>query len=214
MPQSYNELRAIYLVMVTEAVERLHASEIFFAAYKAGQGRAYIDSAILQLRKAMEAVALAAIAPCKEKYEEFRSRANKSDYTKDYHARKIFQVLGKINRNFYPLPLLPAVRQPNGTLHFGRKASGYLTKKRFKSLYDRLGKYLHAHNPWSNNKNLQNLIDDLPTAIAEANSLLELHAAFIQTAGFSGVWVIEVKRGAAPRIITGQADGEFSVEDS
>lgn len=211
MPQSHDELRAIYLAMVSEATERLHASEHFFAAYKDGQGLAFIDAAILQLRKAMEAIALAAIAPCKEKYEVFRSKANQPDYTKDYHAGKIFQVLSKINKNFYPLPLLPAVRQPNGVLQFGRKPSGYLTKTRFESLYDRLGKYLHTHNPWSNNKNLQNLAEELPAAIAEAKSLLELHAAFIQTSEFSGAWVTEVKPDAAPTIITGQADGEFIV---
>jgi hypothetical protein len=214
MPQSNDELRAIYLAMVSEATDRLRASEIFLAAYKDGQGLAFIDSAILQLRKAMEAIALAAIAPCKEQYEVFRAKANQPDYTKDYHAGKIFQVLGKINKNFYPLPLLPAVRQPNGALHFGRKGSGYLTKKRFESLYDRLGKYLHAHNPWSNNKNLQNLVDELPSAITEAKALLELHAAFIQTRAFSGAWVTEVKPGAAAVIITGQADGEFIVTDS
>ena len=213
MSQSHEELRIIYLAMVSEANERLHASESFFAAYKSGQRLAFLDAAILQLRKAMEAIALAAIAPCKEKYEIFRAKAVQPDYTKDYHAGKIFQVLGKINKNFYPLPLLPAIRQSNGVLHFDRKASGYLTKKRFESLYDRLGKYLHTHNPWSNNKNLQNLVEELPSAIAEAKSLLELHAAFIQTSEFSGAWVTEVKPGAVPTIITGQADGEFIVAD-
>lgn len=214
MPQSHDELRAIYLDMVGEANERLRASEGFLVAYKDGQGLAFIDSAILQLRKAMEAIALAAIAPCKEQYEVFRARADQPDYTKDYHAGKIFQFLGKINKNFYPLPLLPAVRQSSGVLHLDRKASGYLTKKRFESLYDRLGKYLHTHNPWSNNKNLQNLVSELPSAIAETKSLLELHAAFIQTTSFSGAWVVEVKPGAAPVIITGQADGEFIVSES
>ena len=214
MSQSHDELRTIYLAMVGEVVDRLRASEEFLTAYKAGRGHAFIDSAILQLRKAMEAIALASIAPCKEKYEVFRAKANQPDYTKDYHAGKIFQVLGKINKNFYPLSLAPAVRQPNGVLHFDRKSSGYLTKKRFESLYDRLGKYLHAHNPWSNDKNLQNLVEELPSVISEAYALLELHAAFIQTKAFSGAWVTEAKRGSAPVIITGQADGEFIVTDS
>ncbi|RYU57913.1 hypothetical protein EWI61_11770 [Methylolobus aquaticus] len=214
MSQSHDDLRDIYLAMISEVNERLRASETFFAAYNAGQGLAFIDAAILQFRKAMEAIALAAIAPCKEKYEVFRARADQPDYTRDYHAGKIFQILGKINKNFYPLPLQPAVRQANGIFHFDRKASGYLTTKRFESLYDRLGKHLHAHNPWSNNKNLQNLVGEITSAIAETRSLLELHAAFVQTEAFSGVWITEVKVGAAPVIIVGQTDGEFIVTDN
>lgn len=211
MPQSHDELRAVYLSMIGEASERLHASERFLVSYKSERDFAFPDSAILQLRKAMEAVAFAAIAPCKEQYEIFRAKADQPDYTRDYHARKIFQVLGKINKSFYPRPLLPAVRQPSGIFHFDQKASGYLTKKRFEVLYDRLGKHLHTNNPWGSDKNLQNLVEEIPTAIAEMRSLLEVHAAFIQTKEFSGVWITEVKPGAAPVIIAGQANGEFTI---
>ena len=89
-----------------------------------------------------------------------------------------------------------------------------LTKKRFESIYDRLGKHLHAHNPWSNNKNLQQLADELPGVIAEAFELLELHATFIQAQGISVAWVVEAKRdGSPPSIITLEAKGEFAIQD-
>lgn len=210
------DLQSIYLAMVSESVTRLRAAQSFLAGYANSRALPELEAAILQVRKALESIALAAIAPNKSKYETFRAKAEEQpDYTKDYHAGKIFHVLSNINKNFYPLALLPATRQPNGTLHFERKVSGYLTKKRFASFYDRLGKHLHAHNPWSSNKNLQNLADELPTTIDEAFSLLELHATFIQTPEFSGAWVVEANRdGTAPRVITGEAAGEFVVADS
>lgn len=202
--------------MVREAVTRLRAADTFLVSYKENGNLPVLESAILQIRKALEAIALASIAPNKSKYEAFRAKATEQpDYAKDYHARKIFQVLGKINKDFYPLALLPATRQVNGTVHFDRKASGYLTKKRFESFYDRLGKHLHAHNPWSNNKNLENLASELPATIEEAFSLLELHATFIQTPEFSGTWVVEASRdGSEPIIVTGEANSEFVVQNS
>lgn len=216
MSGATTDLQTIYLAMVQEAIERLRSSELFLTSYSTNSSLPFLEAAILQIRKALEAIAFASIAPNRSNYETFRVRAeNQPDYTKDYHAGKIFRVLSKINKNFYPLALMPATRQPDGSLHFDRKASGYLTNKRFESFYDRLGKHLHAHNPWSGNKNLQNLAAELPTAIAEAFSLLELHATFIQTPEFKGVWVVEAKREAsAPSIITGNANGEFVVANS
>lgn len=210
-----SELREIYLGKIQEAIERLRASNSFLAIYAANSELPNLEAAILQVRKALEAIAFASIAPNKEKYEIFRSRAEEQpDFTKDYHASKIFRVLTKINENFYPLPLLPAVSRLDGTFHFDRKCSGVLTKKRFESIYDRLGKHLHAHNPWSNNKNLQQLAADLPIVITEAFELLELHATFIKVPGVSVVWVVEAKReGTAPNIITAEAEGDFVIQD-
>jgi hypothetical protein len=214
-PHVEAELQSVYLAMASQSVARLRAAKTFLDAYEESGVLPELDAAILQVRKALEAMALASIAPHKAKYEAFRAKAEEQpDYTKDYHAGKIFKVLSKINKNFYPVALLPATQQSDGTWHFGRKAASYLTKKRFESFYDRLGKHLHAHNPWSNKKNLQNLAADLPTTIDEAFSLLELHATFIQTPEFKGVWVIEAgSDGTAPRAIVGEAKGDFIVAD-
>lgn len=216
MSDRSTDLQSIYLAMVSESIARLRAAQSFLADYAKSAALPELEAAILQVRKALESIALASIAPNKSRYETFRAKAaQQPDYTKDYHAKKIFQVLGKINKNFYPLALLPATPQPDGTLHFERKVSGFLTKKRFESFYDRLGKHLHAHNPWSNNKNLQALAAELPSTIDEAFSLLELHVTFIQTPEFTGAWIVEATRdGNAPRVVIGEAKGEFLVADS
>jgi len=199
-------LQAIYLSLVEEVVTRLDAAERFLASPEV----IYLESAILQLRKSLELVALAAIAPDKKKYAAFRaSAAEAPDFTKDYHAAKIFTALARVNPDFFPLPLTPAIRQPDGVWHYGRKQSGYLSKKQFERVYDRLGKQLHAHNPWSSPKNIQNLQADLPGIIAATRGLVQLHARVIRTSEFEGVWVIEAS--PKPVVITGSSGGPFVV---
>ena len=76
----------------------------FLSAYNSSNDVFSLESAILQMRKALEAVAFAAVAPNKYQYAEYRAQAEKnSDFTKDFNARSILQFLGKINADFYPL---------------------------------------------------------------------------------------------------------------
>jgi len=201
-------LQSVYVALIGEAVSRLDATDEFIANVG---NVAYAEAAILQLRKALELIALSAIAPDKKRYQAFRASASKEpDFTKDYHAAKIFAALAQVNKDFYPKPLLPAVRQPDGSWHYGEPQAGYLSKKRFERAYDRLGKHLHAHNPWSASKNVHNLLADLPSIVADARGLLSLHARFIRTPEFHGVWVVEAS-SPTPRVIEATASGPFAV---
>lgn len=215
MHTSEAALQSIYLAMIADSMSRLGAAQAFLVAYGETAHVPELEAAILQIRIAFETVAMAAIAPNRSAYQSFRAKADEQrDYRKDYHTAKILRALEKINKNFYPMPLLPAAKQTDGTFHFERKKSGYLTKKRFEALYDRFGKHLHAGNPWGNNKNVQNLASELPGAIAELSGLIALHATFIQTPEFNGAWVVDAGAdGATPRVITGLALGEFAVVD-
>lgn len=210
------QLQSIYLSMVDESKGRLEASHAFLNTYKESKSIPYLESSVLQVRKALEAMAYAAIAPNKEAYEEFRSQSEQQpDFRKDFRASQIFHLLSQVNKDFYPIPLLPPIKQKDGTFHYDRKEEGFLTKKRFTKFYDRLGKYLHAHNPWSNDKQIQNLASDIPVIIKETMEILELHASFIQTPRFKGVWIVCVpKNSQKPYVITGMADGEFVVDAS
>lgn len=210
------ELQNIYLGKVSEALARLVACECFVSPYCGSQDVDVfvLESAILQMRKALEAVAFAAIAPNKVKYAEFRAQAEKNpDYTKDFNARSILQFLAKVNPDFYPQPVSAPVEVSPGHWHLDRRQDNSLTKDRFEIFYDRLGKYLHSNNPWGNDKGLNNLAKDLPKVISSTRLLLSWHFTTIRTPDFSGVWVIEApSNGAHPRVIVGQADGEFIVQ--
>jgi hypothetical protein len=208
------ELQTIYLGKISEALARLTACERFLSSYSVSKDVFVLEAAILQMRKALEAVAFAAIAPNKTQYAEYRAQAEKnSDFTKDFNARSILQFLGKINADFYPLPASAPISVSPGNWHFDRRKDNSLTKEKFESFYDRLGKHLHADNPWGNDKGIDNLAKDIPDIIAATRSLLSWHFTTIRTPQFSGVWVVEApSNGAPPRVIVGQADGEFVVK--
>lgn len=208
------ELQAIYLSKIREAIARLHACDSFLTVYRTSKDVYSLEAAVLQARKALEAVALAAIAPNKAAYESFRAEAERpADYRKDFNARAILQYLGNINKDFYPTPLLAPTKKADHSWHFERRSEGFLTKWQFESFYDRLGKYLHSDNPWGNDKGVQNLVADLPHIIAQLRLLLEWHFTVIRAPEFNGVWVVEAASGGtAPRILVGKADGEFIVQ--
>lgn len=207
-------LQSIYLDQMTEVRKRLNSAQYFVDCYSRTDSEIEFDCTVLQFRKALEATAYAAISPNKDEYCAFRQRCEKSpDFTRDYNARAILKNLEEINKDHYPIPLMPAVRQSDGTLHFGRKENGFLTRKKFEKIYDRLGKFLHADNPWDTDKQRQNIAKDIGASIPDLSNLLTLHATFIRTENYSGVWVVEVPKdeNINPVVIQGSADGDFTV---
>ncbi|MCD8566706.1 MAG: hypothetical protein LRY36_02120 [Alphaproteobacteria bacterium] len=213
MKQELN-LQDIYLNQMIEVRDRLNATQYFMDIYSKTGSHIEFDCAILQFRKALEATAYASISPNKDKYRAFRQKSEKSqDFTKDFNATKIFQYLRQINEDFYPVPLTPAIKQSDNTWHFGRKENGFLTKNKFEKIYDRLGKFLHADNPWDSNKQRQNISKDIIAAMPELSILLELHATFIRAKNYSSAWIVELPQdeNIKPKIITAMASGDFKV---
>jgi hypothetical protein len=211
-------LADIYALMISEAANRLAAAATFLESFKDDKGVAYLESSALQLRKGLEAIAFAAIAPNHLAYAKYRAKAEKSpDYTKDYHAKRIFNDLARVNSDFYPLPVLPGKNiapegSKNNHFHYDRKESGYLTKAEFTRVYDRLGKHLHARNPWSTGDALIGLPELIADSVEAAHGLIELHCACIRTSDISGVWLVEIPRGSlVPKMIQAQADGPYKV---
>lgn len=214
------DAESVYIAMMAEAASRLIAADRFIAHHSSGQEVAYLESAALQVRKALETIAFSAISTNKAAYEALRSKAEQNkDFTQDYHANRIFRDLQRVQKDFYPLALIPAVNltpelQSGRTWHFDRKNEGYLTQNKFRKIYDRLAKYLHTSNPWDLPVQWKELIEFLPGVINETRSLIELHAAFIRTADFNGIWIAEVpKDSIEPKIIIGKAGGNFAVLD-
>lgn len=211
-----SELQAIYLSKIAEAIARSNACEAFLAQYSLSHDIVVFESAVLQFRKALEAMAFAAIAPNKSAYQLLRTKAETAaDYRKDFHATRILKSLESINADFYPVALLEPKSQGSGKWHFERRILGVLTKKQFIAIYDRLGKFLHSDNPWGNPNVVTNLLAALPEKIAELRALLARHFTTIRSPEFTGVWVIEAPTSFSacpPRIIVGTSDGEFVVE--
>jgi hypothetical protein len=206
-------LKRIYLDMIRQSVMRLNAAQRFLREHASGGHVAELEAAALQVRKAFECIAYSAIAPDKEAYASLRAAAVASaDFTKDYHAERIFKALAEINFNFYPKPVVLSSRSTENNFHLEGKERGFLTQKRFGVVYDRLGKHLHADNPWRGDKNTRALASDLPSIIAESFELLELHVRYIRTPQFHGAWVVHAPRtGATAVVVAGEANGPFTV---
>ncbi|WP_028100466.1 hypothetical protein [Pseudoduganella violaceinigra] len=204
----------VYLDKMAEARTRLAACESYASVFGQSQDLIALESAALQLRKAMEAIALAAIAPNKKQYADFRQLAVKSpDFRKDYQADTIFLTISNFNPDFYPDPIQGPVQASSGHWHFERRGPDYLKKDQFVSLYKRLGKFLHADNPWGGDKGWVNLAKDLPQAVPKLRNLLLKHRTVIRAEDFSGVWVVDVPGdGSPPQMFQARAAGSFVVE--
>jgi hypothetical protein len=202
----------IYLDLMTQALERLTASEKYLKAYRELGQLCELESATLQLRKAMEAIAFAAIAPNKRLYAAFRRNADRpTHFGNDWQADSIFLSLNKVNPDFYPDPLLQETRVGPNAWHFGKPLNGYMKRKNFESFYKRLGKFLHADNPWGDDKGWSNFANDLPDAIIKIRALLKKHRTLIREPKFSGVWIVDAPSdGTPPRMIRATAQGPFT----
>jgi len=196
-----------------QALVGLAATQTFLKAYNDSANEAVLDAACLQLRKSLEAIAFSAIAAHRLEYEKFRKSAKASpDFRRDYHARKIIEAMKRINKDFYPLPLLPGTIDSSGQKHFPQKSAGYLTQQRFIRIYDRLAARLHSKNPWLKNSDKGLTPVELHSALDETTSLLDIHAATIRTPTFEGVFLVIARDPTDVQVALAQANGPFTVD--
>jgi hypothetical protein len=211
IPINISTPQNIYLNQIKITLNRLAACEIFLNDYANSKKLPVLESAILQMRKAMECFAFATVAPNKDAYVNYRKESKNPDYTKDFNARAICRYLQKINPDFYPKPAQEPIKTGPGQWHIARPSTHPLPQKEFESFYDRLGKFLHSDNPWGSDKGITNLLKDLPKIIDNLRTLLTWHFTTIKTPQFSEVWVVKAfSDGSAPMIITGQSTGDFT----
>jgi hypothetical protein len=143
-----DQARKIYLDCMSKVKSRLAFAEAQLRLHEGNSDIYYLENAILHLRKTLENIAFAAVAPNRKAFAELRAKAEKSpDYRNDYNGSKILLSLSKINKDFYPIPLENRTSTAPGNYHFERAEDGFITKKQFARTYDRLGKFLHADNP-------------------------------------------------------------------
>ena len=155
----------IYLNCIEEIKSRLLGIDYFLKNTFLNE-KITIECSILQLRKVLELISLAAIAPNKTKYKEFRLSADEQkDFRKDYNGRKILEMLKKINPYFYPGPLMQPIINSNGTKHLDAFTGDYLSMKIYASIYDKCGKLLHADNPWDDKKSYKEFGGKIPNII-------------------------------------------------
>jgi len=101
-----------------------------------------IEIGAIQLRKSLELIAMASITANEAEY-----RAVNDAFKKHWHASRIVKEIEKINPDFYPQPIKQPHENGQATIDLAPKLD-YLTKERFKQLYEWCGGRLHALNPY------------------------------------------------------------------
>ena len=155
-----------------------------------------LEAVALQLRKILEIIAFSSIAPCKGLYENIRFEFDKSDFRKDWNAKSILLTMDKINPDFYPNPFKISSGLIERDGKRGREISpteeDYLTRKRFEKLYTKIGKFLHADNPWGTDKGLSHFKNDLPQTITHIKQLLNYHFVSIKSENSFKLWMVQM----------------------
>lgn len=203
---------SIYVECMEEVKQRLVASENFCGGVT-NQQQIDTESACLQLRKSLELIAYASIAPHKTKYAQWRAKALNShgDFRKDYNGRAILASLKAINPHSFPRPFSLPVKTEVGW-HFPEFRGKCLTQKKYERLYDSCGTFLHADNPWGNKKFYQAFQENIPKHISLIRSLLNCHNILVQhNDGVSVIFVIFGDLKSKAKGFIGFAEGGFSI---
>ncbi len=150
----------------------------------------------LQIRKILELIVFGSMASNISLYEKTYSK-----YSRHNKAKQILEMLEKVNKDYYPLPLQESPEK-NGVLINVQKDC--LTRDDFIFLYDACSKIIHSTNPYSEAKkvDLKISIDDWMHRIA---SLLWFHR--IKLANTNTAWLVylihpETKKAHAIRTMS------------
>ncbi len=152
----------------TEVVESIVAQEIHVK---------YIvttaETAVLQIRKILELIALSSMAANLEQY-----RKKRANFHKDWKAKLILEDLEKVNPKFFPKPRKRHARRQGGW-KLDTVKSGFLTKLEFIELYDRCSAFLHAENPFDDRDENMDIIkllyQEIPYWMNKVVALLDHH---------------------------------------
>jgi hypothetical protein len=103
-----------------------------------------IESAALQFRKVLELVAFGSLVANEKVY-----KATHANFAKEWNAKNLLARLGKLNANFYPIPVKQVQPDKPGILLRHEKVTqGYLTNKDFIDAYQQCSELIHTTNPY------------------------------------------------------------------
>jgi hypothetical protein len=127
----------------------------------------------LQFRQILELIAFGSLVANEKVYA-----STHADFAKEWNAKKLLAKVGKLNADFYPVP----VRQvkcdiPGVAMRHEKITSGFLTKKDFVDVYQQCSEIIHTANPYglSNTHNFPELTKRFANWTSQIATLLNLH---------------------------------------
>jgi hypothetical protein len=189
--EELNEAIKVYSDKIIEVRDRLVACEDFLklGEKECAAQRFYTEAAALQMRKALETLALSSIAPHKNAYQV--AQKNPEIFKTHWHAQRILKAIENIHPDFYIQPANGFKGVTNQNRQLVRVGHPF-TRGEFEDLYNFLGEFLHADNPWGNQKDYQNLTKRLEKSMPAIRKLIKMHFFPCRIPSFKGILIVEV----------------------
>jgi hypothetical protein len=143
-----------------------------------------IELVFIQFRKCLELIAFASLIANKALYS-----AAYEEFASHWHAKRMLEALEKINPDFFPVPVQPAVQMRNGVKHLTIRVDGFLTKDEFVSLYGKCGKILHARNPFTDEDPIIQIGYSVKEWVSRIQALLGFH--YVHLVG-GDKWIVRI----------------------
>ena len=103
-----------------------------------------IEFMCLQIRKVLELISMGSLVVNQEEFDAIGAQ-----YSKFWNARLILQDIERLNPKFYPVAVNEVPTDEEGVAKdIQEKASGFLTREEFVTVYEKCGKMMHAQNPF------------------------------------------------------------------
>jgi hypothetical protein len=154
-------------------------------AVRTGDEGADAEFACLQLRKALELLAFAALSANRECYAKVRA-----DVENEWRAKQILDRLRQKHPDFYPVPVV-RVSQGPGRWHFDRVTDGFLTEEEFVFLYDKCSEAVHEWNPFRPGPRFIDLERSIEQWAGRIERLLEFH--YIRLVGQADLLLVHLE---------------------
>ena len=130
-----------------------------------------IESIYLQIRMILELIALASLAANKSLFEE-----NRRKFHKHWNPADILRDIEALNPGYYPKPVQEvACSEPGIKSELMLLTSGYLTREELVSFHGKTGNILHARNPFRDEIDYTDYIDQIPLVMDKIRALLNSH---------------------------------------
>jgi hypothetical protein len=170
----------IYADCMVQLRERLDCIDwlVTTATFIKGEHFFVTELVFVQLRKALELLALSSMAAHKEQYS-----AAYTKFREHWRAKKILEALAKVNPDFYPKAVRLVSQTPIGAANsksrFHIVTNGTLTKEEFSRLYDASAEVLHTRNPFSEKPLPIDIGYSVPDWVRRIRALIRIHTVLM-----------------------------------
>lgn len=161
-----------------------------------------VETVCFQFRKILEKIMLMSLVANREAYAEQNEK-----YAKHYHAERIMRDLERINPDFYPVPLI-RIEKENDYDELEQVENGYLMKDELIQIYEICEGMMHAQNPFSAVKPVEELQRRFPVWLTKICLLLNHHKITLLGGNLMVVALMERADNGLPQAVIFEKEEE------